>query len=295
MIKPIFRIKQNPMTAEEMDVTEWVRSNPKEALVYIEHMKSQRAESSKPLATPIGMPTFTPVGLVAIPSSFATLEEAIREAIIVDLIYGQVPNTVTVKQTSTHEVNLWPHELAELQAIAAERKQAQMQMRAQWVEEMMKLDSSELAPPPIINGLLFKMTCCASPEQYDIFKDGKQVAYSRLRHGCLEVRVPDHAGEVIYYSEKTFGDGCFTDGERAAWLKIIADKIIEHATPIISQIYECVDKGGSYECLGLAKPAGDAKDEIGDVYTYRCTETGQLYFRLPSDFSERMRLKDGEL
>lgn len=295
MIKPIFGTKQNPMTAEEMDITERVRSNPKEALAYIEHMKSQRAESSKPLATPIGMPNFTPIGLVVMPS-FGSLDKAIREGIITDMVYGQVPNTVTVKQTSTHEVNLWPHELAELQAIADERKAEMRKGALEWLEMMQGDDAalSEPVPPPFINGLLFTMTCCESPEQYDIFKDGKQVAYSRLRHGCLEVRVPDHAGEVIYYSEKTLGDGCFKDGERAAWLKIIADKIIEHATPIISQIYECVDKGGSYECLGLAKPAGDAKDEIGDVYTYRCTETGQLYFRLPSDFNERMCLKDGE-
>ena len=240
-------------------------------------------------------PTFTPIGLVVMPS-FDTLEEAIREAIITDMIYGQTPTTVTVQQTRSYDVIRSSNQLAQLQAIAAERKAEMKKAALEWLE-MMRGDAtepSEPVPPPVISGLLFKMTCCESPEQYDIFKDGQQVAYSRLQHGCLEVRVPDHSGEVIYYSEKTLGDGCFTDGERAAWLKIIADKIIEHTTPITSQIYECVGKGGSYECLGLAKPAGEAKDEIGEVYAYRCTETGQLYFRLPSDFNERMCLKDNE-
>ena len=173
-------------------------------------------------------PTFTPIGIVVMPS-FDTLDEAIREAIITDMVYGQTPNTVTIKQTSTHEVNLWPHELAKLQAIAAERKAEMKKAALEWLEAIRgdATEPSEPVPPPVINGLLFTMTCGACPEQYDIFKDGQQVAYSRLRHGCLEVRVPDHSGEVIYYSEKTLGDGCFTDGERGAWLKIIADKIIE--------------------------------------------------------------------
>ena len=163
-------------------------------------------------------PTFTPVsnllpGIVM--PTVDSLEAAINESIIDDLMGGRpIPATVTVKQVGTYGVNLSPEEIAALEAIAAERKQAQMQMRAQWLEEMMKLDSdsSEPVPPPPL-------------------------------------------------------------------------------PPIIGQIYECVGKGGSYECLGLAKPAGEAKDEIGEVYAYRCTETGQLYFRLPSDFNERMRLK----
>jgi hypothetical protein len=239
-------------------------------------------------------PTFTPIGIVVMPS-FDTLDDAIREAIITDMVYGQTPTTVTIKQTSTHEVNLWQHQLAELQAIAAERKAEIKKAALEWLGMMQgeAIEPSEPLPPPVINGLLFTMTCGACPEQYDIFKDGQQVAYSRLRHGCLEVRVPDHSGEVIFYSDQTIGDGCFTDDERGAWLKIIAEKITEHTTPITGQIYECVGKGGSYECLGLAKPAGKAKDEMGEVYAYRCTETGQLYFRLPSDFNERMRLTDG--
>lgn len=38
-----------------------------------------------------------------------------------------------------------------------------------------------------IDGLDFHMTCEFCPEQYDIYKDGKQVAYFRLRYGSLKV------------------------------------------------------------------------------------------------------------
>ena len=62
-----------------------------------------------------------------------------------------------------------------------------------------------------IESLEFKMTCRACPEQYDVFEDGVQVAYVRLRHGSLRVDVPDCGGETIYTHE--FLDnkkGCFS-------------------------------------------------------------------------------------
>ena len=39
----------------------------------------------------------------------------------------------------------------------------------------------------IINGLYFKQTCVIAPEQYDIFLNGKYVAYVRCRRGKLRV------------------------------------------------------------------------------------------------------------
>ena len=39
----------------------------------------------------------------------------------------------------------------------------------------------------IINGLYFKQTCVIAPEQYDVFLDGKYVAYVRCRWGKLRV------------------------------------------------------------------------------------------------------------
>ena len=39
----------------------------------------------------------------------------------------------------------------------------------------------------LINGLYFKQTCIIAPEQYDVFLDGKYVAYVRCRWGKLSV------------------------------------------------------------------------------------------------------------
>lgn len=39
----------------------------------------------------------------------------------------------------------------------------------------------------IVNGLYFKQTCVIAPEQYDVFLDGKYVAYVRCRFGRLTV------------------------------------------------------------------------------------------------------------
>lgn len=63
------------------------------------------------------------------------------------------------------------------------------------------------------NGLQIKMTCPACPEQYDIFKDGEQVAYFRLRHGVFRVDYPECGGETILEAEPN-GDGIFDDNER---------------------------------------------------------------------------------
>jgi len=67
------------------------------------------------------------------------------------------------------------------------------------------------------NGLELKITCCACPEQYEVFKDGKQVAYYRLRHGKFRVDYPYCRGETIYEAEPD-GDGSFYDNERLFYL-----------------------------------------------------------------------------
>lgn len=66
-------------------------------------------------------------------------------------------------------------------------------------------------------GLVIKLTCGACPEQYDVFKNGKQVAYYRLRHGQFRVDFPDCGGETIYDAEP-IGDGIFEDNERLKYL-----------------------------------------------------------------------------
>jgi len=78
-----------------------------------------------------------------------------------------------------------------------------------------------------INGLDFKQTCAESPEQYDVFKDGRQVGWVRLRHGELIVRAPDSNGMAIYGTEQQRGDGCFDGDERYEWLERCADEINE--------------------------------------------------------------------
>ena len=79
----------------------------------------------------------------------------------------------------------------------------------------------------IIKGLNFKKTCDACPEQYDVFKDEKQVGYVRLRWGNLTVDSPDCGGESVY--EHYFGDawkGSFDDdNERNKYLLIIANEL----------------------------------------------------------------------
>ncbi|QQE90232.1 Lar family restriction alleviation protein [Azotobacter chroococcum] len=64
-----------------------------------------------------------------------------------------------------------------------------------------------------------------------------------------------------------------------------------------SPLYTCIGKGGRYEKVGSAKPAGIANFEhnIGAVIVYRDIESDHLYFRLPLDFNRRMkRIDDGD-
>lgn len=61
------------------------------------------------------------------------------------------------------------------------------------------------------------MTCSACPEQYDVFKDGKQVAYYRLRHGTFRVDYPECMEETIYEAYPQ-GDGAFEDHERLEYM-----------------------------------------------------------------------------
>ena len=66
----------------------------------------------------------------------------------------------------------------------------------------------------IIDGYTLVQTCKESPEQYIVYKDGEQVAYIRLRHGCLRVDAPICGAKEIFYTEACKGDGRF-DEERA--------------------------------------------------------------------------------
>jgi len=79
-----------------------------------------------------------------------------------------------------------------------------------------------------INGYELVQTCGACPEQYDVFKDGKQVAYFRLRHGWFRVDVPDCGGETIFESEDSVGDGRFEEDERMGFLTKAVNAVHEY-------------------------------------------------------------------
>lgn len=57
-----------------------------------------------------------------------------------------------------------------------------------------------------------KMTCVASPEQYDVYLDNTQVAYFRLRSGCFTAECPDSGKETVYEAYTT-GFGAFDESE----------------------------------------------------------------------------------
>ncbi len=79
----------------------------------------------------------------------------------------------------------------------------------------------------IIEGLEFKKTCDACPEQYDVFKGDEMVGYVRLRWGGLSCRYPNYDGEIIY--SESFDDGWKgsfeDDNERNKYLIVIAKEL----------------------------------------------------------------------
>jgi len=75
-----------------------------------------------------------------------------------------------------------------------------------------------------INGYQLKMTCYGCPEQYDVFRNGKQVGYLRLRGGHFSVSAPE-CGKRIIYRASPKGDGIFEDDERQFYLEKAIEEI----------------------------------------------------------------------
>lgn len=77
---------------------------------------------------------------------------------------------------------------------------------------------------------ILEKTCSVCPEQYDVYLDGKQVGYLRLRHGHFRCDYPSWGEETIY-SAYPKGDGEFYDDERDYYiteaLKSIKEKLNE--------------------------------------------------------------------
>jgi len=85
--------------------------------------------------------------------------------------------------------------------------------------------------------LELKRTCAAAPEQYDLFRDGRQIGYLRLRHGYFRAHYPDHSSSEPVYSTGVRGDGLFYDDEersrelRAAAVEILRADGVENPDP----------------------------------------------------------------
>lgn len=75
-----------------------------------------------------------------------------------------------------------------------------------------------------IKGYQLKLTCGSCPEQYDVFKEGKYVAYFRLRHGYFRASSPSQ--KTTYYEAETEGDGSFEPEERMKYLTQAIDAVI---------------------------------------------------------------------
>lgn len=70
----------------------------------------------------------------------------------------------------------------------------------------------------------------ACPEQYDAHdKDGKQLAYLRLRHSVFKVYCPDFGGDLVYQAElPDFNVGVFSNEERDEHLKKAVEAIAHY-------------------------------------------------------------------
>ena len=68
-------------------------------------------------------------------------------------------------------------------------------------------------------------TCGACPEQYDVFHNGEQVGYMRLRNGIFRAECPNCGGDLVFYSESLEnGAGSFRDEDERnmnlSWAKL---------------------------------------------------------------------------
>ena len=77
-----------------------------------------------------------------------------------------------------------------------------------------------------IEGCELDRTCIACPEQYDVYLDGRQIGYLRLRHGEFTAYYPDVGWEEVYCAEP-IGDGMFEDYEREFYLTEAVKALLE--------------------------------------------------------------------
>lgn len=102
--------------------------------------------------------------------------------------------------------------------------QAEALFRSLVAAGVLKEDEPELEPVAIS----LTRTSLAVPEQYDVFRDGRQIGYLRLRHGHFRAHYPDHTAPDSVYDTGVRGDGSFYDDEeRARELKAAAIALLK--------------------------------------------------------------------
>lgn len=79
----------------------------------------------------------------------------------------------------------------------------------------------------IVEGCRLEMTCAACPEQYDVYFEGSQLGYLRLRHGIFTAEYPDCGGYIVYDASPE-GDGVFMQHERFKYLKAAVKALVKY-------------------------------------------------------------------
>jgi hypothetical protein len=79
------------------------------------------------------------------------------------------------------------------------------------------------------------LTCPAFPEQYDVYKNNKYIAYLRLRWGHFRIYIIENNeinwNEISFYSPKCHGE--FLYSERKYYLKMAIQSIDSYLKGII--------------------------------------------------------------
>lgn len=106
----------------------------------------------------------------------------------------------------------------------------------------------------------FHETCGACPEQYDVYLEGKQVGYVRLRWAYLRCDYPDVGGETVYeygWDGKDALDGYLgefpDDEQRDFHLEKIAQSIYNRIFKVNKWI-GCGECDISFCCYGGEEP-----------------------------------------
>jgi len=101
-------------------------------------------------------------------------------------------------------------------------------------------DSRLLAPEPIREisvAVELRQVSRAMPESYELFRDGREIGYLRLRHGHFKVYHISQPTNPVY-STGTIGDGSFQDQFeretelRAAAVAVLREDGVRHPSPV---------------------------------------------------------------